>query len=316
MTSLVRKPKTRRGKRFLQNREPHIIENDKNALIIKGGKTTEIVTNILTDIFALKKPLAQQLKRKNPFHLFDDDTPLEKFSTKYDSSLFLFGSNSKKHPNSLIFGRMYDYHVLDMVELRVEDYKSAQEFPVQLFPFSNPGIFASEKYYLLTWTMKGMLGAKPCLVLQGTSFESDETMRRLGNLMIDWFRGPVVGKVRLQGLEIVISLTAVEKTLFFRVYKACLKKSGTTTPRIELLEIGPRITFSVQRTKLATDSLFKSALKQPKQLTVKKRKNMSTDVFGTKLGRIHVGKQSLDGFQTRKVKALRKSKQQETPMET
>lgn len=294
MTSLVRKPKTRRGKRFLQNREPHIIENDKNALIIKGGKTTEIVTNILTDIFALKKPLAQQLKRKNPFHLFDDDTPLEKFSTKYDSSLFLFGSNSKKHPNSLIFGRMYDYHVLDMVELRVEDYKSAQEFP----------------------TMKGMLGAKPCLVLQGTSFESDETMRRLGNLMIDWFRGPVVGKVRLQGLEIVISLTAVEKTLLFRVYKACLKKSGTTTPRIELLEIGPRITFSVQRTKLATDSLFKSALKQPKQLTVKKRKNMSTDVFGTKLGRIHVGKQSLDGFQTRKVKALRKSKQQETPMET
>ena len=33
---------------------------------------------------------------------------------------------------------------------------------------------------------------------------------------------------------------------------------------------------------------------------------MSTDVFGTKLARVHVGKQNLDTLQTRKMKALRK----------
>lgn len=49
---------------------------------------------------------------------------------KFDSSLFLFGSNSKKHPNSLIFGRMYDYHILDMVELRIEKFVSSNEFKV------------------------------------------------------------------------------------------------------------------------------------------------------------------------------------------
>jgi ribosome production factor 2 len=41
------------------------------------------------------------------------------------------------------------------------------------------------------------------------------------------------------------------------------------------------------------------------------RKNTSQDVFGTKLGRIHVGKQNVDTIQTRKVKALRKPKGQQ-----
>lgn len=284
MALRISKAKTRRGRRFLDNREPKVVENDKMALIIKGGRTTEVVSSVLADIYALKKPLAQQLKRRNPFHLFEDEVPVETFSMKFDASLFLFGSNSKKHPNCLIFGRLYDYHILDMIELRIESYIPAREFP----------------------TAKSLLGAKPCLVLQGTSFESDETMKRLGNLMVDWFRGPVVEKICLQGLEFLISLTAHEKNLLFRVYRICLKKSSNTNPRVELVEIGPRIDFSVQRTKLASESLFKTALKQPKQLKAKARKNTSVDLFGSKLGRIHVGKQNLDNLQTRKTKALRK----------
>lgn len=58
-----RKAKTRRGKRFLENRQPKVIENDKMALIIKGGKTNEKVTSALADLYALKKPLALHLKR-------------------------------------------------------------------------------------------------------------------------------------------------------------------------------------------------------------------------------------------------------------
>lgn len=62
------------------------------------------------------------------------------------------------------------------------------------------------------------MGSKPCLVLQGTAFESDDTMKRVGNMMVDWFRGPTVNRIRLQGLEVVISLTAVENRILFRVY--------------------------------------------------------------------------------------------------
>ena len=42
---------------------------------------------------------------------------------------------------------------------------------------------------------------------------------------------------------------------------------------------------------------------QPKSV-----KNMSRDVFGSKLGRIHVGKQDLQKLQTRKMRALKTTK--------
>lgn len=63
------------------------------------------------------------------------------------------------------------------------------------------------------------LGCKPCIILQGTEFETNETMKRIGNMMVDWFRGVVVENIRLQGLELVISLTAVEDKIYFRVYR-------------------------------------------------------------------------------------------------
>uniref|UniRef100_A0A0M3I369 Ribosome production factor 2 homolog n=1 Tax=Ascaris lumbricoides TaxID=6252 RepID=A0A0M3I369_ASCLU len=297
--------KTRRGRRILEDREPKLLENDKNALVVRGGKTNEVVTSTLAEMYALKKPLARQLKRRNPIHPFDDDTPIEKFSTKFDSSLFLFGSNSKKHPNSMIFGRMYDYRVLDMIELRIENVVRSNQFE------------ASGRCYTVSFfqAAKGTLGTKPCLILQGTSFESDPTMKRVANLMIDWFRGPVVEKVRLQGLEMVISLSAIGNKLLFRTYRVCLKKSESTLPRVELVETGPRIDFSIQRTKLASEDLFKAALKQPKQLAAKTRKNISMNVFGTKLARVHVGKQNIDVLQTRKLKALGRRRKEQQLME-
>lgn len=52
---LCRKPKTRRSKRFLQNREPKLTENSKNAMIMKGGNTSETVTFALKDIVRLQE---------------------------------------------------------------------------------------------------------------------------------------------------------------------------------------------------------------------------------------------------------------------
>ncbi|KAM3721980.1 Ribosome production factor [Dirofilaria immitis] len=289
MTNNLRRAKTRRGKRFLENRQPKIIENDKTAIIVKGGKTNQTVTDALADLYALKKPLAMRMKRRNPIYLFENDVEMESFAMKYDTSLFLFGSNSKKHPNSLVMGRMYDYHVLDMVELQIENFVKSADFDTAKIP----------------------VGCKPCIVLQGTEFEKDESMKRIGNLMVDWFRGAVIENICLQGLELVISLTALEQKIYLRVYRTCLKKSTGTSPRVELVEIGPRIDFGVHRNKFANESLFREAIKQPKQILAKKRKNTSTNVFGTELGRVHVGKQNIDGMQTKKMKALRGSKNME-----
>lgn len=109
-----------------------------------------------------------------------------------------------------------------------------------------------------------------------------------------------------------------------RSYKVLLKKSGHKTPRIELTEIGklkennlpnhslkhtyctgPSIDFSIRRTKIASDDLYKQSRRQPKQLRVTKKKNITRDELGNTHGRVHVGKQNVKKVQTRKVRALR-----------
>lgn len=45
-----RKPKTQRGKRFLLNRDAKLEENTKTVMLIRGGKTSEMVTQAMRDI--------------------------------------------------------------------------------------------------------------------------------------------------------------------------------------------------------------------------------------------------------------------------
>lgn len=47
-----------------------------------------------------------------------------------------------------------------------------------------------------------------------------------------------------------------------------MKKSGTRTPRVELEEIGPSLDLVKRRVKLASDDLWKRAIKKPKTLKV------------------------------------------------
>ncbi|KAM4770812.1 ribosome production factor 2 homolog [Rhinophrynus dorsalis] len=280
----VIKPKSKRTKRFLDNREPKLNENVKNAMLIKGGNANNTVTHALKDIYALKKPYCVLYKKKNMTRPFEDQTSLEFFAKKSDCSLFVFGSHNKKRPNNLIFGRLFDYHVLDMIELGVDKYVSLNDVK----------------------TSKCPEGTKPLLIFAGDAFELSEDYRRLKSILIDFFRGPTVSGVRLAGLEHVLHFTAIDGKVLMRSYKVLLKKSGCRTPRIELEEMGPSFDFAVRRTHLASDDLYKLSLKQPKALQVKKKKNISHDTFGTKYGRIHMQKQDLGKLQTRKVRGLKK----------
>uniref|UniRef100_A0AAQ4QZH2 Ribosome production factor 2 homolog n=1 Tax=Gasterosteus aculeatus aculeatus TaxID=481459 RepID=A0AAQ4QZH2_GASAC len=310
------KPKTKRAKRFLEGRAPKLTEDVKTAMIMKGGNSSLTVTQALKDIYALKKPNAVLFKKKNITRPFEDSTSLvsapegppppinpllilnptvlsyanprsldqEFFSKKSDCSLFLFGSHSKKRPNNLIFGRLFDFHVLDMIELGIEKYISLSDIKSSKCPE----------------------GTKPMLVFAGDAFDTDNEYRRLKSLFIDFFRGPAVSAVRLAGLEHVLHFTALEGKIYMRSYRSLLKKSGCRTPRIELEEIGPSFDLVLRRTHLASDDLFKFSHRRPKALKVRKKKNISRDAFGTKFGRVHMQKQDLSKLQTRKMKGLRK----------
>ena len=52
------------------------------------------------------------------------------------------------------------------------------------------------------------------------------------------------------------------------IFRIMLKKSGSRNPRIELSEMGPSLDLVVRRSKLASDDLYKKALKVSKEAKV------------------------------------------------
>ncbi|XP_071560492.1 ribosome production factor 2 homolog [Temnothorax nylanderi] len=281
----ITKPTTHRGKKAILKKEPKLVENAKEALCLRGKRTSQIVTDFMKDLYDLKKPNAQMMKQKNDVLPFEDITPVEKFALKYNASLFMMASHNKKRPHNLVMGRMYEHTLLDMTEFGVENYKGLKDFKVE----------------------KITSGIKPLLIFNGELFESNHEYVRIKNLLVDMFLREEVQKIRLQGLEHVISFTAVENKILLRSYRILLKKSNTKTPRIELEEIGPRADLVFRRNKFASEDLFKRACKRPKALKVKTKKNISKDTFGTSYGRIHVGAQNINSIQTRKMKGLKKT---------
>jgi len=291
----VVKPRTQRSKRALEEREPKAIENTKSALFVRGAKCSETVQSCMKDLCTLKKPNSQFYNKKNEIRPFEDATKLEFFSQKHDSSLFVFGNHNKKRPNNMIIGRMYDYHLLDMIELGLESFTPLSDFK----------------------TSKVATGTKPCLLFSGEPFAdtANTEMQRLKSLLIDFFRGPEVTNLRLAGVEHALQFTALEDRVYMRSYKIMLKKSGTRVPRIELEEIGPSIDWKLRRTQLASDDLFKTASKHVKNVHKEKKvKNISDDAFGTKMGRVHVPAQEIGKIQTRKMKGLKESKKEKLEM--
>lgn len=97
----------------------------------------------------------------------------------------------------LFAGRMYDSHLLDMVEFGIEHYKGLKEFKTQ----------------------KVSLGIKPCLLFAGELFEHNHEYKRIKSLLIDIFQREIVQAVRLQGLEHVLMFTAAEDRIYFRSYR-------------------------------------------------------------------------------------------------
>jgi ribosome production factor 2 len=286
----VVKPRTRKGKAVLLKREPQLVEETKNAIFIRGSTANNAVTQLMKDLAALKKPHAVFFNKKNDWRPFEDSTHLEFMVQKNESPLFMFASHSKKRPNNMIIGRTYDNHVLDMVEVGVENLKLMSDFK----------------------TAKISLGSKPLLLFSGEPFETEFEYQRLKSILIDFFVGPKPENIRLQGLENVYQFVAHEGKVYFRNFRIVLKKSGTRLPRVELDEMGPSFTMAVRRHHLASDDLLKRAMRQPSQLKPKKVKNVSKSRLGTTFAKIHMERQNYGRLQTRKMKGLRKESSKRT----
>ena len=283
----VVKPKNQRVKRALEARAPKVHENAKTAMFVKGPKTSETVMGLLRDLMGLKKPEAvSYLRKSNDVRPFEDETGLEFFGQKSDASLFCVGSHQKKRPDNLVFGRMFDGHVLDMLEVGVTGVRTMDSFKI-------PDLAAQ-------------VGGKPLFAFLGDGFEAREDLGKLKNLLVDFFRGKEADTVNLKGLERVICVThrAADDAILFRQYHVRLKRNASAArgtpaarlPRVELEEMGPRMDMALRRTRFASADLLRQAMREPTETFAagKKGKNVSTDAIKGTVGRVYVSRQDLN----------------------
>ncbi|KAK3695324.1 Brix domain-containing protein [Podospora appendiculata] len=299
------KPKTARSKRALEKRAPKAVENPKKALFLRGTTCSQIAQDALTDLFAMRQIHSKRFHKKNPIHPFEDASSLAFFSEKNDCSMLLFASSSKKRPHNVTFARTFDYKMYDMLEFNLdpETFRSISQFKGKKVP----------------------VGTRPLMVFAGTAFESPvpNTFTMAKSMLIDLFRGETVDKIDVEGLQYVVVVSADEPTgatneddpstkpvLHLRVYLIRTARSGQKLPRVELEEHGPRMDFRLGRMLEPEPAMEKEALRKAKTSEERTKKNISTDIMGDKLGRIHTGKIDLKDLQTRKMKGLKRSRDQ------
>ncbi|KAF2480378.1 Brix domain-containing protein [Neohortaea acidophila] len=291
------KPKNARTKRYLDNKAPQSVENPRTTLFLRYTTSSEVVNLVLKDLNALKRPLAVKFSKKNNIHPFEDASSFEFLSDKNDASMIVFGSHSKKRPNCLTFVRLFDYKVLDMVEMMIDadSMRTIQQFKTATKP---------------------AVGLKPLLSFSGSAFESptSNAYTMIKSMFTDLFKGPDVDNIDVEGLQYMIHFSVdeeegeVKPSVHMRCFLLKTKKSGTNLPRVEVEEMGPRIDFRVGRTREPDPEMWKASMRKPKSLEAKPKKNVETDIIGDKVGRIHLGKQDLGQLQTRKMKGLKRSR--------
>jgi len=165
---------------------------------------------------------------------------------------------------------------------------------------------------------KCAVGLKPMLLFAGTPFENpvNDEYTMVKSFFTDFFKGEPADKVDVEGLQYIVSISARDivdgeeskPSVHLRVYLIRTKRSGQKLPRVEVEEMGPRMDFRMGRVKEADEDIMKEALKRAKTSQERPKKNISTDIVGDKIGRIHLGKQDLKELQTRKMKGLKRSR--------
>eukprot|EP01069_Polyplicarium_translucidae_P007499 Polyplicarium_translucidae@DN3114_c1_g1_i4.p3 len=197
-------------------------------------------------------------------------------------------------------GRLFNHGLLDLFEFSVQNFRSMREFAI--------GKVAPQ------------MGSKPLVICQGVNFEASDALIAVRNMFADFFCGPKAEKVNLKGVDRAVVVTAIRRkaatdgssfsntrstadfashAFMVRNYAVSLRKSSTPKlPRVELVEIGPCFDLIPDRFTLASADTWKEAMKDPPEVSKKKEKNVTTNVVGERVGKIHVGHQAIGGLHT------------------
>lgn len=268
-----RRARTHRGRKHLEAYRPRVDEGPRRVLLTQGTKTSQTCVDVLALLAKLVRSRATRLAKRYETRPMEDDQLVLRLCEKHQCPVFAFGCSSKKRPDRLILGRVHDFKMLDVVELRIACLEGG----------------ATALNHLLA-------SQTPVFVALGDAFENDDSLRRVRNLFNDLFRGGAMESVNLRdnlGFAIVLAVTE-DKRLCLRLFRA---EKGQMT------DLGLRLDFTVDRVALASNADFEAACRQPK--AKKQAKNVEENAVGQKLGRVHVQQQDLRTLRLRKIRRLR-----------
>ncbi|KAI0988148.1 hypothetical protein GJ496_000116 [Pomphorhynchus laevis] len=234
--------------------------------------------------------------------IFDSkqDILVENECARRNCSLLGLCSHSKKRPNTVVLARLYDGHLLDAFELAIDNFTLNKNISIPL-------------------------SIKPFIITEGSLF-SEYSKAPLRSFFIQFFQGGVpLEKYNLfnhsQWALVLRSAGDDENILQIRAF--CCDENGPLLNE----DCAFKIDIKIGRVKRASELLYKRATSKPlaiptatnkairerflrhkKAVKTIEKKNIKVDGLGSKVARIHIGKQHLDKLQGRRVKALRSSK--------
>ena len=279
-------------------------------MLLHGAKCPQPVQTVLKTVHTLTKPDSLMLNKKNAdIHPFENVESLEFLAGKNESGVVVFGTHSKKRPNNITVLRIYNSKVLDMVELLL----LVPTDQSQLEPKLTIGV-----------------EMKPLILFAGSQWDDTSSSAQaalyqsLKSIMLDLFQGEEISSIDVAGLQYLLMIAAGESSsnstdlndpaskpvLHLRWYRIrTMRSNSPKIPRVELDPIGPTFDFRVGRFQIADSSVMKDAMKHGRRPSeARTKKNIETDLIGDKIGRVHLGKQDLSTLQTRKMKGLKRSR--------
>jgi len=144
---------------------------------------------------------------------------------------------------------------------------------------------------------------KPILVFQGDLFETDLEFERLKIFFVDYFKLHDIEEANISDLRRVILISSGEdKEIKIRSYQTEGEIKENSLKEIGLKEIGPSLNFKVRRIQLVNEEMWKMSMRQPKELKVKKEKNVENNGVEGKKGRVWMSKQNVNAISLKKYK--------------
>ena len=225
-----KKPKTHKGKLYLESLLPKLIEDPKQCLFINTANSSEIMRMILNDLYLLRKDYSKKLNKKEKIeNLTNGRDSIEFLCEKNNCSLFTFTSDIKKRPMDITFGFTFNHSILDAFNFEVTNY-----IPIEYFNNKKINI---DSYM------------KPILFFQGELFESEFEYERVKKFFIDYFRLYDVETAIISELKriIVISIDNNDKIIKIRNYQIEGEIKENNLNNLNFIEIGPSLDLKVRK---------------------------------------------------------------------